>query len=489
MNRRQPLILTDNSELVSSGLWPDRHSGQTPLWVVAENVRFAGGKVQRRVPNAPMFTAGANPLRGIGQHQDTGGTRWVYAASGGRIVRWFGPAPEVLHAGLPNFQENASTTVEASFYDFVPWGNWMLVNNRRAGLWRYRPAGSGGPDFVALPNAPQDAVAVLKKRNQLIAVGHGLNSHLVTASDADDITNWDVTAADSLATEVPLEELDTPVRSACHFGKSIAIFGENQLFSFDWIGAPFYYAPTKLLEGIGAVGKFSTCSDGRLLYGMSRNGAWRADGVSFSYIDEVVLRDYFQDNINWAQASKIVVEKNDISGCIEFSIPTGASLVCNEAWAYDPRFGGWSKVPPFEMMQRRILFDKPLQGTSAGAVQLIEAFPTDPVDKPLALETTGMLAMRDNQALHVGALLDEIELYTKEVDGVQMRYGVAERIDGPYTWSEWKMLEAEMKTYSTGLNISGVWHKLAFQSVVADWTFNLQGFALFGVAEGQKKER
>lgn len=488
MNRQQPLILIDSPEIVSSGLWPDRHPGQTPLWVVAQNVTFRGGKITRRLPNAPMFDAGAQPIRGLGQHQDSGGTRYVYAMEGPNLRRWFGPAPTLLGT-FANFVRDATGVGnEASFYDLVPWGNWMLINNRRSGLYRWWPGRPSGTDFDILPNAPTDAVAVLKKRNQLIAVGHGLNSHLVTASDADDIENWDINDPETLAVEVPIEELDTPVRSACHFGKSIAIFGENQLFSFDWIGAPFYYAPQKLLDGIGSVGKMATCSDGRILYGVSRTGCWRSDGLQYNYIDEVVLHDYLQENINWAQASKIVVEKNDYSGCIEFSFPMRGSLDNNEAWSYDPRYNGWSQVPFFEMMQRRILFDKPIQGQVDGNVQLIESFPTDPIAKPLALETTGLLMQRDNNTLHLGGLIDEIELYAKKADGVQMRYGVAEKVGGDYTWSEWKMLVPDMKTYQTGMNISGVWHKLQFQSVVPDWSFDLQGFAMFGVPEGQKKD-
>lgn len=481
--RRAPLILVAEPQLVSSGLWPDRHPIQSPLWERAVNTRFAGGKVQRRIPNSPMFTAGANPIRGIGQHQNSGGTRWVWAASGGQIVRWFGPAPENIGTPLA-FQRDQTGSTEATFFDFNPWGNWMLVNSRNNGIRRYDPA---GPTFAVLPNAPTDAVQFLKKRNQLLAIGYGLNSHYVAASDADDITNWDFTATDNLAVELPLEELDTPVKAACHFGTSVAVFGENQMFAINWVGSPFYWGQQKLLDGIGAIGKKAVCADGRLIYGVGRNGVWKTDGTAYSYIDEVVLRDYLQENVNWAQGSKVVAEKNDVSGCIEFSFPTGSSLDPNEAWAYDPRYGGWSKVPAFSDMARRVLFDKPLQGQTNGHMELMEDFPETTAD--LDLETKGLLIQRDAQALHIGAIVDEIELFVHAALNVEFRYGVSESPDGPYHWSGWMPVDAKQSLNKLLPAVSGVYHKLGFKNYESNWKLDLQGFALFGEAEGLRRER
>lgn len=488
MNRRDPLILVDNPELVSSGLWPDRHAAQTPLWEVAENVQFAGGKVQRRVPNSliPTGVVTTGPVTGIGQMQASNGVRWTWFAERASIYRWYGPAAELIGA-LPNYTENATVNLDPTLFDFTVWGNWVLVNSADNGVLRYKPAVGPTPaEFLALPNAPQDAVAFFKKRNQLLGVGYGLNRRLVGFSDADDIETW-AAAPDNLAGELPLEELNTPIRAACHFGPSIAVFGENQMFEVKWVGAPLYYGQNKLLDGIGAIGKFAVYGDGRVVYGIGRNGIWKTDGLQYSYIDEVVLRDYLQNNINWAQAAKACCRKNDVTGCIEFSFPVGASLVNNEGWGYDPRYGGWSRVPPFAAMDNRVLFDKPVQGQPDGKLQLASSDPTAVGD--LLLETKALLIQRDNNALHVGALIDEVELFIHDAANVQFQYGVSETPDGEFSWTNPIEVVKSQITHKLMTPFSGVYHKLRFKNFNQNWTLDLQGFALFGVPEGQKREK
>jgi hypothetical protein len=487
VNRRDPLILVDSPELVASGVWPDRHPAQTPLWEVAENVQFAGGKVQRRVPNSLIPTGvGGNPITGIGQMQASNGVRWLWFALANEIYRWYGPAAEDIGA-LGIFQEDQSVTLDPSLFDFQPWGNWMIVNNSSGEVKIFKP---GTPDtFDVLTGAPTDAVAFFKKRNQLLAVGHGTNKRLVSFSDADNIDGVDawVSTPENLAGTIPLEELNTPTRAGCHFGPALAVFGENQMFQVSWVGPPFYYGQQKLLDGIGAVGKFAVCSDGRLVYGVSRNGCWKTDGMQYSYIDEVVLRDYLQQTVNWDQATKICVRKNDITGCIEFSFPTGASLVNDQGWAYDPRYGGWSPVPAFSAMESRALFKAPVQGLPTGELGLM--FDNAALAGPLLLETKAMLIQRDNSALHIGALVDEIELFIHSVSKVQLQYGVAEFPEGPFSWCEPIEVVTGQITYQPHTRISGTYHKLRLSSYEDNWSLDLQGFALFGEAEGQKRDK
>lgn len=493
MNRRQPLILVDNPELVASGLWPDRHPAQTPLWEAAANVQFAGGKVQRRVPNSiipvnVVFDPGRHNTTGIGQLQASDGVRWLYFNVLGALFRWYGPAAEFL-GGFEAYNLDQTSVADATVIDFTPWGNWMLANG--IGNLLYKPE---VPSLLPLAGAPSDAVAFFKKRNQLLAVGHGVNKRLVSFSDADNIEGapaW-TDAPDNLAGTIPIEELNTPTRAACHFGTSLAVFGENQMFEVKWVGAPFYYGQNKLLDGIGAVGKGAVCSDGSLVYGMSRNGAWKTDGMQYSYIDEVVLRDYFQARINWAQRSKIMVRKNDLTGCIEFSFPALTSLECNETWAYDPRYGGWSPVPAFTAMAGRALFDKPVQAiydpvTQKPVIQLVADNPA--LDGPQTLETKAMLVQRDNQQLHVGALIDEIELFLHATDKVEFQYGVAEFPDGPWIWTDPIETQTHQITYKLDTKVSGTYHKLKFKNFGVNWSFDLQGFALFGSMEGQKRDK
>jgi hypothetical protein len=335
-----------------------------------------------------------------------------------------------------------------------------------------------------LPNAPTDAIQFLKKRNQLLAIGYGPNNRLVGFSDADDIETW-TASADNLAGELPLEELDTPTRAACHFGRDIAVFGDNQMFGVSWIGSPLYYGQNKLLDGIGATGKQSVVADGRIIYGVSRNGIWQTDGMMFKYIDELATRDYLQENVNWAQGGKIVAVKNDITGCVEFYFPIGSSLIANEGWAYDPRYGGWSKCPAHESAAPRVLFDRPLGGKNDGSVEYFEY--NEYAKAPLYLSSRGLLAQRDNSALHIGAIIDEVEIFCRKALHVQFRLGAAQNPEGPYDFTPWHEFDMKQRTIVIEQHLSGTYHKIEFESYADEWELDLQGFALFGVVEGQKR--
>lgn len=480
MNRRDPLILVADPESVSSGLWPDRHPMQTVLWERGVNVRFHTGKITRRTPNSLLFQAGDDPVRGISQHQNADGKRWVWAASGGTIVRWFGPSVESIITGL-EFTRDQSGVTEPTFFDFTHWGDWTLINSVENGIHRHKDQDN---TIAPLPGAPQDAVVFLKKRNQLLAIGHGLNRRLVSFSDADNIEDW-ISTPENLAGELPLEELDTPVKAAVHFGKDIAVFGENQMFSVNWVGAPYYYGQNKLLEGIGAIGKYAVVADGRIIYGVGRNGIWQTDGMIFKYIDELALRDYLQRNVNWEQGAKIVAVKNDITGCIEFSFPMGASLDNSEGWSYDPRHGGWSRVTPNESAASRVLFERPLSGQVDGRVEYYEY--NEYAHAPLDLSSRGLMIQRDNNALHIGAIVDEVEIFAKRALNVQLRVGASQTPHGPWDFTPWHEFNDKQLTIVIEQHLSGVYHKLEFESYSDEWELDLQGFALFGVVEGQKR--
>jgi hypothetical protein len=480
MIRQQPLILISEPDVLSSGLWPDRHPMQTVLWEVGENVRFHTGKITRRVPNSPIFDAGADPVRGLSQHQNSDGKRLVWAASGGTITRWWGPPVEIIATGLPFTRNQAGSTVP-TFWDFTHWGDWTLVNQQEAGVYRHKDSDG---TFAQLPGAPQDAVLFLKKRNQLLAIGHGVNRRLVSFSDADNIEDW-ISTADNLAGELPLEELDTPVKAGCHFGRDVAVFGENQMFGVNWVGSPFYFGQNKLLDGIGAIGKHAVVADGRTIYGVGRNGIWQTDGMIFKYIDELALRDYLQENVNWAQGGKIVAMKNDITGCLEFSFPMGASLDVNEGWCYDPRYGGWSKTPAHESAASRVLFERPLGGKLNGDVEYYEY--NEYAKAPLDLRSRGLLIQRDPNMIHVGAIVDEVEIFAHKAMNVQLRVGAAQNSEGPYDFTPWHEFDVKQRLITIEQHISGVYHKIEFESYADEWELDLQGFALFGVVEGQKR--
>lgn len=483
MLRRTPLFQALQRERISSGLQPDLHPALRLLWEAAENVTFFSGKVVRRLAPALAFDAGADQIRGLSQMQDSNGVRWVWAASGGDVVRWYGPAPEAIVTMA--WQENDTSALRATFFDFTHFGDWTIINSSNGPAKLHKP-GIGLTDYA---DAPQNVIAFQKKFNFMLAFGYGPRGTRVGWSDADNIEEW-TAAADNAAGALSLEELNTPIRAAYRLGSASSVYAEDQMALVTYISAPFYFGGKVVLDGIGAVGKMAVTGDGAVNYGVGRRGIWWTDGNTYRYIDEGFLRDYLQDNVNWTQASKIVAVRNDYNGCFEFSFPMGAELENSEGWSYDPRTGGWSPVPPFSSKDERKLFQRVLVGDVNGNVSYDEFDEDAPA--PLVLTTKPLLMQVQSEQgltdIHTTSRIDELVVLMKECVGIEFRIGTAHNLGLPFEWTEWKTMGGADTTYLLDFVPDGVYVKLDFRSTMDNWKFNLQGFMIFGEVEGTKRE-
>ena len=487
---RTPFYLAIDPQKVGSGLQPDMHDIHKVLWAEAESVSFQHGRVRRRKPATLAITVdSAKPIRGISQLQDSNGVRWIWGNAGDLVKRWYGPSVDLIDT-YTNWSEDQGVLYNASFTDFVPYGDWMVFNNSRNTPRVYKPS---GPSVGALGNIATaittDIVTMMKKFDFMLAIGYGADKRRVGWSDSGDIEEW-VPATDNAADSLTIDEFDTPIRAAARMGDAIAIYCEDQMAHLNYVGDPFWFGYKAKLDGIGAVGKRAVASDGRINVGVSRNGVWWTDGISFRYIDEGFLRTYLQDNVNWDQASKIVAARNDVSGCFEFSFPTGASDDPSEAWGFDPRTGAWYEVPVFSDKDERRLFDRPLLGSLDGKIYYDEDASSD---NSLVLKTKPLLAMLQTENgmidIHNAVHCQYIDVMLKTASNIQMRIGSCNEPGGTYTYSTWIDLLAGYYTYPVPRGVpSGVYHKLEFQSTSTTWDMDLQGFMLFGNVEGVKRE-
>lgn len=489
MLRRTPLFQATDRQLVSSGLQPDLHPVQKLLWEVADNVIFYQGKVRRRKPNSLIVSTGvANPFRGLAQHRLAAGTRklWMATISGGNVLHiydWDGVTVTDRLSTTVGVKDE-TTLAPATYIDFTALGDWMVFNSGivKAHLSK-NPVISQPADWPAL------AVQYTKKLSFLMALGTGPRKTGVAWSDSD---NWEVFTplASNLAGELTIDDFDTGIVCGRPLGNAIAVYAEDQMGLVSFVGDPYVFGQKMGLDGIGAVGKFSVCTDPSGNYGVSRNGCWWADGNSFRYIDEGFLRDYLQENVNWGQKSKIVCSRNDFRGTIEFYFPMGLNTEVSEGWSFDPRTGGWSKVPAAAMMDERRLFAKPLVGLNDGKVYLLDDDPN--VAGVLNLETRALLMQVQDPSglrdLHTESRVDELDLLAKVATNVEVAVGVSDgSADGTYQYTNWMPVVPQSQTYKLDFLPSGVYFKVKFRSIAMNWDLDLQGFELYGQVEGTKR--
>lgn len=488
MRRRFPCFIASDDSLIASGIQPDRHDLKKGLWEHALNVYFANGTVQRKKPAAQVFTTDGSPIRGLGELHVSDGGRWIWAGANEQIYRWAFGAPELVMDNYGSYRAEQSGGLMPTIYDFTPYGDWMIFND---GILAKRWDGAAVQNYSG-GEVPSNAVRFMKKMNFMMAFGYDVRGTRVGWSDADDIFTW-TAAADNLAGSLSIDEFDTPIRAAERLADYIACYAEDQMALIRYVGQPFIFGQKLSIDGIGAVGKAAVASDLRSNVGLGRNGAWLTDGNSFKYIDEGVIRDHFQENINWAKAAVSVVMRNDATGCFEFHVPTGVAVQPNEGWSFDPRNGSWSPVPVRAFKSERRLFGSPLCGTDIGVVQLDDndfalAGELELRTKPLMLSSPD----GSSRGTHIVSRVDEVEFLLRECENVEFRIGCSDDPNGDWDWSAWYEISTDSRIHQVEQDVpeNPLW-KLEFRNIVArgnDWRFNLQGFILYGPDVGTKLE-
>lgn len=482
MLRRSPIYVALTPDVVSSGLQPDKHRLHRKLWDTAENVTFFAGKIRRRLPPSLMLDVGDDPIRGINQQQGTDGTRWLWAASGGTVKRWYGPAAETIWD--TTWDEDQTVTHLPTFFDFTHYGDWTIINKGEGAAQIFKP----DTGLEVYGNAPEDVVKFMKKMSFVMAFGYGARGTRVGWSDSADIEEWTASAENS-AGSISIDDFDTRIMTANPLGQAIAVFSEDQMALVSYISAPFYFGQKMVLDGIGAVSKNSVASDGKNCVGVGFGGIWWTDSLSYRYIDEGYLHDYLQEEVNWDQAAKIQAMRNDFTGCFEFYFPMRDSLVVDEGWSFDPRTGGYSKLGGLSMKDERRIFRKPLVGTNDGLIQFDQNDPE--AAAALVLETKPLLMMVQSAEgyvdSHTTARVDEVDLLIKTASNVEFRIKSSQEMHQDFEASPWLEVASEARTYKVPALPDGVYWKLEFRSTADNWDLDMQGFMLFGAVEGTKR--
>lgn len=247
----------------------------------------------------------------------------------------------------------------------------------------------------------------------------------------DNLESW-VAYPNNSAGSNTIRELDSAIIAAVPLGDKIAVYGKDQMFLISYLGAPLYFGHKPALNGVGAVGKHAVVSRGRFNYGLSRQGFWETDGVSYKYIDDPDIRRWVQDNINWVQSSKTNCYHDEDNTSIVWHVPTGAEPDVHLTYNYVTK--RWSKGDfAFTSSIERNVFTNPLVANSIG--KMYYAGYGDDKD------TVAMLANIRTTAIDLGE-----PDFIKEVDkirigyigtGLRYRIGTSDTPDGSITWGSY----------------------------------------------------
>ena len=481
------LISIEDSALITSGVSVSEHVRKAPLWVNSSNVEFNDGKVRKQKGwAAPITEPAASQIRGMNQVVKAG-VQTLYWGDLTALHKWNSATVTTEGTGY-TLLENATVNSPAGMWSLEPWGTFMTACNGTTddGLLVDKQDGNG---FVAMGGTPPTQAEILiKKGIQLVALNTNLGGTFIQWCDDDDIDDW----AGGNAGSLNIRDLDSEIKGAARLGDKIAVYAENTLALLSYPLAGFIFGAKVVLEGIGLVGKHAVVTRGKKNYGMSNSGLWITDGTSFQYIDAPKVQTWIQDNVNWAQKSKINAVLLEHKKCIEWAVPTGAATEPNRIIAFNFETNSFAFRDYGRTIQMPAgVFADPYAGTAGG-----EVFQHNTTVNANGAAITAFIQSKpfvsrnedgdivDTQVDYVRLLLDE---YT-DVDGSILAYiGTQADLDEAIVWTALEAAAGKdgKKNFVGAAIDNSAYISFKLESTGVNDTWALSGVEVYGETAGE----
>ncbi len=163
--------------------------------------------------------------------------------------------------------------------------------------------------------------------------------------------SWDITQANTLASENILAELQGPITDACKLGEDLVVYGYKQAYLMRADGTFDVYSYDPLPFQKGAINANCAIELGNRNIVFGTDDIWQHDGVSETSICDKKTRDYIFGSLNLSKADRCFVSHNPKLKEIAFCYVSGDPLIsfsggegCNrqavwnyvdDTWTYD----------------------------------------------------------------------------------------------------------------------------------------------------------
>lgn len=466
------------------------------MWTDAENVAFLEAAVKKAAGRklahqAPWATFGLQPkpddqrIVGLAQAR-VNDKRRTFFGTVDSVWMWEGSDYIKLVDGV-RYTLRETTFQPFSAWSFVVWGSFLLATNgvHEPLVWE-NIVGPAVPLGTPFPTAE----IFLKRGPYVIAFNTGkytLGSQLAGGPNCIhwsgflDQTQWDVLDPASHSGDLYLEDLEDRIIAAASLAEGIAVYSGDSMHFLREVGYPNYFGVQKALDGIGAVSKHSVVSVGALNYGLGRQGFWKTDGVRVDYISTPALQRWVENNINWAQKSKVVAWHDESNRQVIWYFPDGASEWNSRGLAYNYINDAWAPLSRgLHSAIERNVFDFALTGGENGAVYF-EGKGVDDDQAPVEcfLRSKPMdLGEGDGYKF-----VDLCKLRLQEVVGdVSIRLGVQDYIDENPRWGDWQPIGRPMQELFWYL--SGRYLVFELRAKGPGSWFEFSGISFYGNVDG-----
>lgn len=299
-----------------------------------------------------------------------------------------GPAATGVGYGLGGYGEGGYGTgvvpsvqtgdpITATDWSLTNWGEILLANPKGGGIYFWRPR-SGFQNAIVVPSAPafSGGIFVAMPIQILVAwgstvtldIGAQQDPLLVRWSDAEDFTNWTVSAITQAGSfRIPS---GSEIRGGLQGPQQALIWTDLDLWAMRYLGATLAFGFNKISSGCGLVGPHAATVMGASVYWMSNGNFFELSGNGVRVIPCSIWDLVFQD-LDTNNAHKCVAAANSGFNEIEFFYPSvsGGTGECDKSAKFNVLEGVWDpNVLPRSAWIDESVLGEPIGTTPSGII-------------------------------------------------------------------------------------------------------------------------
>lgn len=480
--------LLDIVEGVASGMFPDKHPSTQFLWSTGKNVRFTLNGVEKRTGFDSIFTKPAsNPVRGMLQLLDTSSQK-IFWGDADALYMWDTTSVSTVNTGYSGTVD-ATSQLPATAWSMVEWGNWSIASN---GVDQIQIRKGTGTFANLTGTPPATAEIILKVQEHLLAINVAGDTVGYAFCDTDDPEDWVPTASNRAGSNT-IRDLSSAIVAAVPLtGNTVAVYARTEMALINYIGEPLIFGHKKGPKGPGALSKQAVVQVGNENYGMSPDGFFRTNGVTFEWIGEAEVKDTVYGELKLDHTTKVCAYHDAEHSEVVWFYPTVATEPDKGViYNYDTKrwsFTGYGRTSALE----RLTFDYPLSAASDGNVYYEDfAYDADSTamlacieSKPMSFEAA-QAGMVPQSLADFWKYIDAIKLAIKGEagNGLEISIGVQETLQDEVLWTDYFYADSNMNVIYP--EISGRWITIRVQSEALGSIWQLQGMTIYGTLTGE----
>ena len=324
----QKLAELTSGDMLSSGVYPGLTETAPPLWADGENIIFDNGGVRKNYGLLGLANLGASPT----------GMTSTFAASEARAYIGGGTDAQVYRSGSGLTTIGSFASLAGSF-QFVPWDEWVLINNKSDPLKLWK--GVDATPAAVIAGIPfSRAACIFGMGLRAFAAGTDNGGNLVEWCSFNNIEDWAPTLLNS-AGSLPLRALVGDIVACQPIGDSMGIYSNYNAGIFTQISGVGAYGFRRPIRGVSAVSQNSVVAFGDRHFGITPDNAFVTDLVSAQNIDEPAVRNWIRDNIDWSRAAEVYGWPDRANSLIRWSLPANVGGSLGLGFRYDK--GSWTR--------------------------------------------------------------------------------------------------------------------------------------------------